>query len=275
MVVLRSRPIPAFNATADSFRVAYGPGSVDVTLDPRDLDDTASRIRDIRPQVIVAIGMRAAILARDEFPRVPLVYAMVPGPARRELSGAGITGISSEISPALELETCARLLGVRRRLALVSGPRWRETHLHEARDAAAGLGITLVVLDVRDPAGLADACRGSSETWDAAWLPADPDIATDDVFRFLLEFTLSRRRPLLTFAEPLVRAGALAATAPDYGWVGDRLADAVRRIQSGERPGALGAPPMRHARLVLNSATARAIGLAIPGDLMRDAEVVR
>ena len=142
------------------------------------------------------------------------------------------------------------------------------------RSAAARARLRIQTIEVADPATLASRCRGRLGRCDALWLPADPALASENVFRYLLRLSLDSRRPLFTFAEPLVRAGALAAAAPDYGWVGARLADAVRRIESGERAGSVPVTPVRHARLVVNPAAARALGLRLPPSVERRAERV-
>ena len=80
------------------------------------------------------------------------------------------------------------------------------------------------------------------------------------MIQFLLQLSLERRLPLLVFSEALVHAGALIAVAPDYAWVGGRAADLVRRIKDGARPGDLPPVPLARTRVVVNPATARALG---------------
>src|SRR5439155_30139 len=81
----------------------------------------------------------------------------------------------------------------------------------------------------------------------AALFPPDPLVAAPEAFHFLLKLSLDRRIPLLTFSDALVRAGALAAACPDFNVVGEQLAEIVRRIQAGERPGDI---PVSRARRV-------------------------
>jgi ABC-type uncharacterized transport system substrate-binding protein len=110
---------------------------------------------------------------------------------------------------------------------------------------------------------------------DVLWMPADPTVAVPEVFRYLLELSLERRRPLLVFSEALVRAGALGAVSPDYGWVGGLAAESVRRIQSGERPADIPLVPLRRTRLMVNAATARALGRPAPDESSANIEVLR
>jgi ABC-type uncharacterized transport system substrate-binding protein len=107
------------------------------------------------------------------------------------------------------------------------------------------------------------------------WIPADPTVATPEAFRFLLELSLELRKPLLAFSESLVRSGALVAVAPDYAWMGTQAAEVVRRIRSGERAGDIGVVPLKRTHVVLNLATARALGRDLSATSGPDVQVLQ
>jgi ABC-type uncharacterized transport system substrate-binding protein len=67
----------------------------------------------------------------------------------------------------------------------------------------------------------------------------------------------------------------MAAIAPDYAAAGAQAADAVRRIQSGERPADIPIAAVRRTHVVVNEATARAVGVELSGTLRRDVEILR
>jgi putative ABC transport system substrate-binding protein len=161
-----------------------------------------------------------------------------------------------------------------RRVAVFYGARTGVAFARAARAAAAARGIELLEVPLDDLAGLARRTRERAQSADAYWLPADGTVAAPEVFDFLLRLSLQRRKPLLAFAEPLVRAGALAAVAPDYAMAGVQAAEAVRRIQSGERAGHLPVAPVRRTRLIVNQATARALGRDLPNAALRNGSVV-
>jgi putative ABC transport system substrate-binding protein len=213
---------------------------------------------------VVAIGIRAALFARDRLPRTPLVYCMVPDPARHDLAGVWITGVLAEVPPELELQALRRAAPDVRRVAVFVGPGGESAFLRQARAAAARTGLALAEVQLPDLAALPSRAREAVEHADAIWIPADATVATAEGFRFLLDLSLLHRKPLLAFAEPLVRAGAFAALCPDYGWIGERAAEAVRRIQAGERAGDIPVAALKRTRLVINPATARALGREIP-----------
>ena len=136
------------------------------------------------------------------------------------------------------------------------------------------LGIELVEVAIADLSELAGRAREAVKRVDALWMPADATIAAPEPFQFLLELSLETRRPLFAFSDALVRSGALAAVVPDYAEAGALAAEAVRRIQAGERAGDIPTATVRRARLVLNGATARALGRDVPLAVQRSGEVV-
>jgi len=141
--------------------------------------------------------------------------------------------------------------------------------------AAAANGLTLIEARVANRAELAPAARGLVGKVDALWLPPDPQVASRETFDFLLELSLRERKPLLVFSESLVRSGALLSVSPDYEWVGLHAAESVRRVLAGERAGDIPVTPLKRSRVVVNEATARAIGRQLPPKVLQDAEVLR
>ena len=274
VVLLRSRALAPYDSVAIGFRSGYRGPLVDVVLPESGADSVVQALQALRPDAVVAIGPRAAVLARDRLPGTAVVYCMVPDPARYELEGARITGVSFEVPPEADLMALLRAAPDVRRVGLILGATRRDDFARRARAAAARAGVTLVEARVADPGSLANGARQLVDAVDAMWMPADPVAATPEGFRFVLDLSLRHGRPLLVFAESLVRAGALVALCPDYAWVGARSAEAVRRIQAGERAGDIPVVPLQRTRMVLNLATARALKREIPAATVADALVV-
>jgi len=274
VVVLRSSDLPAYSATAHAFGLAFHHPVREILLSGLPPGDPASALLRAKPDVVVAIGLRAASLAHERMPGVPLVYAMVPAPERHGLAGPSITGVSAEIAPALELDVLRALAPDVRRVGVVVGPD-AATWTREANEAAARLELKLEVAAVTDLDQLGPRVRELAARTDALWLPADSTVATPEVFQLELSQALAHRLPLLVFAPPLVHAGGLAAAAPDLDWVGSRLADAVRHVLAGGRAGDIPPTCVRRVRIVANLATARAIGRELPGAVLGNAEIVR
>ncbi|MEO5617871.1 MAG: ABC transporter substrate binding protein, partial [Candidatus Eisenbacteria bacterium] len=274
VAVLRSSDLAVYQQTAAAFRRVYAAPVLELSLEQLTADEAIRRLRSASPEAVVAVGLRAAALIRDRLPRTPLVYCMVASPVRHQLVGSRITGIAADIPPALELGLLHAIAPDVRSVGVLVG-KDSEAWAREARAAGERLGIEVRIARVASIEQLGPLVRGLVESADAIWLPADAEVATPEAFRFTMAEALLYRRPLLAFAPGLVRGGALAAAAPDLDWVGLKTAEAVRRIQSGERASDVPSLAIRQVRLVANLATARALGRELPPGALLGAELVR
>jgi len=264
VALIKSGPLAPYEQAAATFSSAYrDPVSV-FMLDEADPAGLLRRIEATRPEVIVAVGLKAALFARDRLPRVPLVFCVVPNYERFDLTGGSIAGVSADVPPERDLAALRTALPGVKRVGLLFGRASGAALARRAHAAAEAAGITLVEAPVADLSDLHRVAYDLARGVDALWLPADPTVATPEVFLALLELSLAQRKPLLVFSESLVRSGALVAASPDYAWMGAQAAGLVRRIRSGERAGDIGVLPLRRTRMVLNPATARALGCAVP-----------
>jgi putative ABC transport system substrate-binding protein len=275
VAVLRSRSFEAYDSAAAGFRSSFKGAVESFSLEDPDAGSLPDRIGRLRPDAIVAVGLRGAVYARDHFPRMPIVFCAVQDPDRNELNGAWITGVSTEIAPAAEIAAWRMIAPDVHRVALFYGAATGTAFARVARQAARASGIELVEVPVKDLSEFGVRARDVAPHVDALWLPADATVAAREAFQFLLGISLQRRIPLFVFSDALVRAGALAAVAPDFTTAGAQAAEAVRRIQSGERAGDIPVIAVRRTRLVINEATARALGRDLSLAARRESEVVR
>ena len=274
VAVLRSSDLPVYTRTVEAIRRAYRDPLTEVSLADLTPAQGVERVSASNPEIIVAVGLRAATLVRDRLPRVPMVYCMVPSPERHDLVGSRITGVSADIPPALELALLHGTAPDVKRVGVIVG-RSSDGWLRLAEPAAAKLGVTLEVARVESIDQLGPRVRDLLGRVDALWMPADADVATPEAFRFAMAASLDHRLPFFTFAPALVRAGAYAAAAPDLDWVASRIVEAIRRVQSGERAGDVPSTEVKRVKLVANLSTVRALGRELPAPMLRDAELVR
>jgi putative ABC transport system substrate-binding protein len=264
VAVLRSDAQGSGAATAAGFTAAYHGPTVGFVLDQENPAALASRIAALRPDVVVAVGLRAALFTRDRLPRTPLVYCNVLHPLRQGLTGTEITGVNNEVSPAAELKALRAVAPDVRRVAVFYGRATGAEFQRALGPAAGAAGVELVEVAISALAEFAAKAREGAARADALWLPAEPTVATPEAFQFLLKLSVDQRKPFLVFSDALVRAGALVAVTPDYAGLGEQLVDLVRRVQAGERPGDIPPATPRRSHLVVNEATARALGREIP-----------
>lgn len=237
-------------------------------------DDAVERIRAERPDLVLAVGARAAKLAQALGGGVPVVYCMVLEPRANGIGGPHVVGVPLEIPAHVQLSELKRLLPAARKVGVVFNPSRSAGALEEAQGAAGRLSLSLVAEPAASAAQFPEALDRLLPKAQALWLVADPTVVTQDTFRLMLESAMARRLPLLAYSDEFVRRGALLALAPDFEGAGIEAARLAKEIAQGRKPAEL-SPAEPRWLLVVNLATARALGLAFTAEALKGAVQVQ
>jgi len=210
---------------------------------------------------------------------IPVVFAPVNDPvgagivASLKAPGGNITGIRLPAGDDLRLEWLKKIAPTVKRVYLPYNPADRSAlaSLELARQAAAVLGIELLAEAIRSGEEVRPALAALPADIDAIFLPRDSTIEAR-----IADFTataLQRRLPLCAPSLLQVEAGALFSYGFMHRQIGQQAARLADQILRGTSPADL---PVETAesRLVINQVTARAIGLPISGEILRQAEKV-
>jgi len=234
--------------------------------------DMMSRIQARRPRLIFAIGANAAKLASERFRDVPIVYSMVLNPAKRDLGGANVCGISLDVSPKEQLGVFTKIRPTVKRVAAIYNPSASDNLIDEADAFAKSAGFELVRKRAQTTKEALVAIKElENEPLDAFLMILDPVIANDTTFKVLLTFSLKKRIALIVPADPFVKAGAFLSVGADYTKIGDQAWDIARRILQGEvKPSDIGIRHPDATIVAVNNTIARTLGLEIPRTLKID-----
>ena len=248
------------------------------------LDDTrgmamAMEALSSRPTLIVAVGSRAARLAREQARGTPLVYAMVLDPASIGLPGPGqaagkVTGVTMDVTPEVQFELIQELVPGAHRIGVVYDPAISGEAVRRASSAAKARGLSLVAQAVRGESEVIPAAALLVPEVDVLWAVADPTVLTAANSRALILLSLRSRKPLFAVSEGFVRGGALAALAADAREVGRRAGELGARVLAGASPAALGPEAPPRLSLFVNLATAGHLRLSVPDAIVSRARTV-
>jgi putative ABC transport system substrate-binding protein len=236
-----------------------------------------------RVAVIVAITGPSAQAAKAATTTIPIVFSTAADPVEAGLvkslnrPGGNITGVSNlgTEAGAKRWELLRELVPTAKTVALLVNPTssTAESGLKDAQAATAALGLELHVLGAsseRDFDAVFD---------DLARLRAGALVISTDPF-----FT-SRSEQLATLAlrhaiPAIFRVRAFAVAGGLMSYSGS-LTEAYRligtytaRILKGEKPGDLPAQQVTKLELIINLKTAKALGLAVPPNLLAIADEV-
>lgn len=244
----------------------------------------ADELVALNVDVIVAQVTQAAIAAKQATSTIPIVMIAVSDPVASGLvaslgrPGGNVTGTSAVAAGVAgkQLELLRELIPGIARVAALWNPAnavFQDQQLKEMQDAAAALKIELQLFEARS----ADEFERAFAAMAAARPPAllvlgDPVFVTHA--RKLAELALKHRLPSVSGAGSLAEGGLLVTYGPNYRDAFVRAASYVDRILKGARPADL--PVERSARfeLVINAATARALGVTLPQSLRVRADEV-
>jgi putative ABC transport system substrate-binding protein len=230
-----------------------------------------------RVDVFVAAGTPAIRAARQASPATPIVMSAVGDPVAEGLvvslakPGGTITGVTVQ-SPEL---TAKRIQLLREaaprltRLAIVWDSRIvHEQHgLKEAEGVARGAGIALLPFDVQRIEDLEPAF-GNMARAGANGVFVFPNSITSTSGKQIAELAARHKLPAVAGVRELAEAGVLLAYGPDRAENYRRAAKFVDRILRGARPGDLPIQQPTEFEFVVNSRTARALGLSMPPSLL-------
>jgi putative tryptophan/tyrosine transport system substrate-binding protein len=140
--------------------------------------------------------------------------------------------------------------------------RWEE-YWKELRSAATKTGVTLQSYTLSDPKEIdATFAKMARDRMQAAIILVDALTFTSR--ERLAAVAIRRRMPTISDVRGLALAGVLMSYGPDVAEMHAGAAAYVARILKGERPGDLPVQQPTAFRLVVNAATAAAIGVTLP-----------
>lgn len=224
-----------------------------------------------RPELVTAETGACARAIVDAAPAMPVVAAVwdpvIEGFARTiARPGGSVTGLSFEAPRnfIVMLETLRMMLpGLRRMHSLATAPFHHDRAFAWVREEAArALGIEIAMHDVGSNEEAAQALRQvGHRRREAVYLFRTPGIDAVDVVRRALELRIA-----LTYIE--ARSGALLACNYQHVDSLRTLASLADKILHGASPATLPFEMPTRLQLDINRATARALGIEIPAELL-------
>src|SRR5262245_28670203 len=243
----------------------------------------ASKVLNVvQPTVSMHVGGTAAALAaKAATATIPVVFIVAENPVQLGLvasiarPGGNVTGVnflSGELV-AKRLEILGELIPGAVRVAVLINPLGGETSATDVENSARAMGLQIHIFKASTSdeiyAAFAAIVR---ERFDAVFLGSDPFFTS----RRVQLATLAARHaiPMACQAREVVEVGGLVS-------YGANIADAFRqagiyagRILKGSKPADLPVMQSSNFELIINAATAKILGLTVPGQLLARADEV-
>jgi putative ABC transport system substrate-binding protein len=250
---------------------------------PERLAGLAAELLRVEPDVIVTMGPRPAIVAKNATSTVPVVAALVDDPVATGLAaemgrpGGNVTGISSFGSELLakRLQLLKELVPSARRVAVLINPATASRALLEPdlREFERRLALPIVLLE----AGGADQFEAAFDAMkrdrvDGVLVGAD---ATFWTHRARLHELVARHRlPSVWGGRDYLEGGGLASYQADFAEIFRRAAAMVDAVLKGAKPATMPFEQATKLDLVISQKHAKAMGITVPPALLVAADHV-
>lgn len=231
-------------------------------------------LRASPPDLVLAVGLKAAISAKLEIFDTPVVFCMVLNPEAYGLPTANMTGIAVRATADAQLGAIRTLMPNRQRVGVLYGDGHPEAFIHDAREAARQQGLDLVSVAVHRHEDVPQAIRGLLPKIDVLWLIQDQIVVSESTIPLFMELSLHAKVPIFTFSSTLVQQGAVGALVLDPWAVGQQAArlSLVRLKDAGALAGTMETP--QRSQWALNLRSAEHLGVALSPEQIRLADHV-
>jgi putative tryptophan/tyrosine transport system substrate-binding protein len=246
--------------------------------EPEFMDATAQDLVAKNVDVIVVAGAVAALSAKRATEKIPIVMLAVGDPVGAGMvtslsrPGGNVTGvsfISSELAPK-RLQLIRDLVPSAKRIAVL----WDARNANARAESKAVLATAPKLGMAAEPYALSTSTELSraldalhARRPDVLYVVFDAGLVAGSRTT-LAEFALRQRVPLVSGWSFITEAGGLISYAPDIPAIFRRGAYFVHRVLQGAKPADLPIEMPTRIELVVNLKTARALGIAVPSELL-------
>jgi putative ABC transport system substrate-binding protein len=276
IAILKSSDLAPYNQAIEGFKAVATPGSTYTEYDLQgDLEHgrkLARKIRASEADLVLAVGLKAALAAKLEIIDTPIIFCMVLDPSKAELKAPNMTGILLEVPIDRQLAGIRSVLPSLKRLGVLYDPAKTSALVDESRRQAKSMGLEVSAQPISSARDVPSTLRAILPQVDALWLIPDSTVLTEDSIKFLLVAALEQNVPVVGFSSEFVRSGALLGLSVSYQDVGRQAGFLADKILRGRAPISQAALPPEHVRLTLNLKTAKYLGLSIPQAIVEKAD---
>ena len=284
----QGRSLPLFDAFRQGLaEVGYVEGR-NVVIESRFAEGQYDRFPELfaellrlRVDVVVVTGAVTARAARKAVSDIPIVFAVVVDPVadnvvpRLENPGGNLTGVTS-----FDPQQATRQFGLLkevipglRRVAILGDQGVSEALMRASEEQARSLGLQPQPLRLAGPnPDLEGAFATIMQAQADALLVLEEPVLGVHASR-IADLAAKDRLPTL-FAPSRAGAGGLLSYGTSQVEAIRHMATYVDKILKGAKPGDLSVETVKRYELIVNLKTARAIGVAIPTDVLKRADQV-
>lgn len=258
LLIVQSQRSPAYDDVLQGMRsVARFSERIVVLTDYTEID-LVRIAREEKPVAIVTLGDNALAAARKV--RQTPVIALMALSYRAGMTGhPAMTGV--EVQPAPERYLSVFGFIKARRVGIINNSARSAAYIKHSRKVASGLGIELVVRDVkssREVSGQLDSLAGQV---DALWMLPDSVTASGEAADAHFLFSAAHRVPVVAFSSAYLASGAALALDIDRFDMGRQGGEMAASLMEGNSISDIPPASPRKTTVKTNPSVLRRLGL--------------
>jgi len=244
--------------------------------------ELAAELVRLKVDVMLAVGTPSALAAKQATAVIPIIFAPAGDPLGTGLvaslarPGGNVTGLSNQATDLAgkRLELLREVVPGLRWLAILGNVASANfvPEIGEVQAAARTLGLEVLPLEIRHAADIVPAFEALKGRAEALYVVGDALMNTNRIR--INTLAAAARLPAIYVQREYVDAGGLMSYGSNFPDLFRRAADFVDKILRGAKPADLPVEQPTKFDLVINLATAKALGLTIPPMLLSRADEV-
>lgn len=250
--------------------------------DQSNLQNIAHRFVNNKVDLICAIATPAAQTVANVTSDIPIVatavtdYKMAKLVKDNDKPGTNVTGTTDMNPVADQLDLLVKLVPTAKTIGVIycSSEVNSQLQVEILKKAAAAKGITVKEATVSTVNDIQQAAHSLVGSVQAIYVPTDNVLAS--AIPTLISVTDEAKLPVICGEGAHVRAGGLATLGVDYYKLGFQAGEMAADILSGKaKPAEMAIQAQKDFKPVINMKSAAKIGLTVPEELLKDAEVIK
>ena len=240
----------------------------------------AKKFAGDNPDVIVAIATPTAQSMVAATKSIPIVYSGVTDPVAAKLvpsweaSKTNVTGVSDELPLGPQIDLMKKIVPTLKSVGYVYSPGEVNSTivLEQLKTELAKSGITVAAAPAQRTSDVLTAARSLKGKADLFYTSLDNNVVSS--YESMYKVAVENKIPLVASDTGSVVRGAVAALGVNYYDVGRKTGSVVVRVLNGEKVGDIASQRMDTLDLVLSEKNAKAEGVTLSADLLKEAKEV-
>lgn len=230
--------------------------------------------------LIVAIATPSAQAAANMTSDIPVLFSACTDPVGSGLvtslenPGKNVTGTSDAVSAEKIMELAMRITpDIKKIGALYNSSETNSISvINNLKEYASKNGMEVIEGTVTNSSEVQQVAQSLAGQVDAIFSPIDNTIAS--AMPVVAQVTENTKTPMYVGADSMVKDGGLATYGINYTILGQETGNMAVEILNGKKPGDMPVKTMTDMDIYVNAATAEAIGITIPADVLSEAAEV-